>query len=204
VNGISNQLHIPGGNVMRIKLPVHRRTATVSGHRPRRARLTAILVGLAVPALLGGTLLAGPASASTGFTTEITPNNTFGLLLDVSGASTQPGAPVIDWWADSGANQEWTFSTTGAYDTYEIINYNSGQCLTAYPAPGDQVYQWPCNDGPAQQWVTGLTAGSIYAYTIQNVNSGLYLDVSGNSSSPGTAIDTWPYNGQSNQEFGAI
>ena len=67
-----------------------------------------------MPALLGGTVLAGPASASSGFTTHITPNNTLGLLLDVQGGSTQPGAPVIDWYANGGANQEWTFSTTGA------------------------------------------------------------------------------------------
>ncbi len=189
---------------MRIKLPVHRRAATASGHRPWRARLSVILAGLAVPALLGGTLVAGPPAASAGFQTEITPNNTLGLLLDVSGASTQPGAPVIDYWANGGSNQQWIFSTTGAYDTYEIINVNSNQCLTADSNAGDQVYQWPCDGSTQQQWVTGLNPGSIYAYTIQNVSSGLYLDVSGNSPWPGAAIDTWPYNGGSNQYFSAI
>jgi Ricin-type beta-trefoil lectin domain-like len=55
-----------------------------------------------------------------------------------------------------------------------------------------------------QQWVTGLNPGSIYAYTIQNVSSQLYLDVSGNSPWPGAAIDTWYYTGGQNQYFSAI
>jgi hypothetical protein len=189
---------------MRIKLPAHRRTDTASGHRPRRARLAAILAGLAVPALIGGTLLAGPASASSGFQTEVTPNNTLGLLLDVSGGSTQLGAGVIDYWANGGANQQWIFQTTGAYNTYEIINVNSHQCLTADGTAGDQVYQFTCVGSPTQQWVTGLNPGSIYAYTIQNVSSGLYLDVSGNSPWPGATIDTWYYTGGQNQLFAAI
>jgi hypothetical protein len=195
-----NTTYLTGENVMRIKLPVHRR----AGHRPRRARLVAILAGLAVPALLGGTLLAGPASASTGFTTHITPNNTLGLLLDVSGGSTQPGAGVIDYWANGGANQQWTFRTTGAYDTYEIINVNSGMCLAADYRAGDQVFQNYCDGSPTQQWVTGLNPGSIYAYTIQNVGSQLYLDVNGDSPWPGAMIDTWPYTGGQNQYFSAI
>jgi hypothetical protein len=41
-------------------------------------------------------------------------------------------------------------------------------------------------------------------YTIKNVSSGLYLDVSGNSPWAGTAIDTWPYNGGANQFFGGV
>jgi hypothetical protein len=80
---------------MNIALPALRRHRDGSGRRPRRAaRISAALGVLAVPALLGATL-AGPASASTAFTTHITLNNTFGLLLDVSGGSTYPGAPAI-------------------------------------------------------------------------------------------------------------
>src|SRR6516162_5628253 len=114
---------------MKIKLPARRRAA----------KLSALLAGLAVPALVGGAVLAGPASASTQFTVHVTPNNTFGLLLDVSGGSTQPGAPVIDWWANGGANQQWTFSPIGGNNTYEIINVNSGMCLATDGVAGDQL-----------------------------------------------------------------
>jgi len=176
---------------MKIKLPARRRAA----------RLSALLAGLAVPALVGGAALAGPASASTGFTTHITPANTFYLLLDVSGGSTQPGAPVIDWWADGGANQEWTFSPDGGANTYEIINVNSGQCLTTDGVAGDQLYQLPCSGSQIQQWRTGLSLSDQNTSTIENVYSGLYVDVSGNSPWPGAAIDTWPYDGGENQYF---
>ncbi|HUN32233.1 MAG TPA: RICIN domain-containing protein [Trebonia sp.] len=178
---------------MKIKLPTS-----------RTARLSAVLAGVAVPALVASTALAGPASASTEFTVHITPDNTLGLLLDVSGASTQPGAPVIDWYADGGANQEWTFLPDGGTNTYEIINANSGQCLTTDGVAGDQLYQLPCAGGPIQQWQTAITPGQEGVGTIRNVSSGLYVDVSGDSPWPGAAIDTWYYNGQDNQYFGPL
>ena len=175
------------GRARRIKLPVHRRTA-------------AILAVLAVPALICGTVLGGPASASTEFTAQLSPNNTFFLFLQVQDDA--PGAHVIDWSASGTPAQEWTFIPTGANQTYEIQNDYTGLCLTAYPAPGDPVWQWGCNDGPAQQWVTALQPdGGLHAYTIQNVNSGLYLDVQNNNSFPGAVIDTYTYTGGSNQHF---
>jgi len=178
---------------MRIALPTRRRAA----------RLTAAVAALAAPALIGGAVLAGPASASSTFTTHITPDNTFYLELDVSGGSTQPGAPVIDWWANGGANQEWTFSPIGGPNTYEIVNVNSGMCLTTNGVAGAQLYQLPCAGEQEQQWRTGLSPSSFYANGIRSVASGLYVDVSGNSPWPGAAIDTWPDNGQYNQLFNA-
>ena len=189
---------------MHITMPARRRAATEPGRRPRRAaRLSATVAALAVPALIGGTALASPASASSVLTTHITPTNTFFLMLDVSGASTQAGAPVIDWYANGGANQSWSFVPSGGTHTYEIVNGNSGQCLTSDGVPGDQVYQFPCVSSPTQQWRTNLATSPNYCM-IQNVASGLYLDVSANSVWPGTAIDTWYYNGNSNQYFGTI
>ncbi len=179
---------------MHLKLPASRRAS----------RLSAVLALLATPALLGA-VLAGPASASTSFTVHVTPNNTLGLLLDVSGASTAPGAPVIDWFANGGANQEWTFLPDGGNNTYEIVNVNSGMCLTTDGIAGDQVYQLSCAGSQIQQWTTGLNPNNTgYGYPIKSVYSGLYLDVSGNSAWPGASIDTWPYNGGNNQFFGAL
>lgn len=190
---------------MNITLPALRRHRDGSGRRPRRAaRLSAALAVLAVPALLGATL-AGPASASTAFTAHVTPANTFDLLLDVSGGSTYAGAPVIDWYANGGQNQNWLFLPYGGgYNTYEIINVNSNMCLTTDGVAGDQVYQEPCGEGTVQQWQTSLTPGSVYTYTVKNVYSSLYLDVNGDSPWAGASIDTWYYNGGQNQYFGAI
>lgn len=189
---------------MHIKLPVSRRHRDGARRHPRRAaRLSAALALLATPALLGA-VLAGPASASSSFTTHLTPNNTFFLLLDVSGGSTYPGAPVIDWTANGGANQNWLFLPYGSSNRYQIVNVNSNMCLTTDGVAGDQVYQDPCTGVPNQQWFTNLSPGNGQAYTIQSAGSGLYLDVSGDSPWAGAAIDTWPYNGGYNQEFGGV
>jgi Ricin-type beta-trefoil lectin domain-like len=188
---------------MHIAPPARHRATTGTGRRSRRAaRLSAMVAGLALPALIGGAALAGNASADT--TTHITPGNTFYLQLDVSGASTAPGAPVIDWYSDGGANQVWTFSSVGGANTYEIINQNSNQCLTTDGVAGDQLYQLPCSGSQEQQWKTNLPAeGAFKDYSIQNVYSGLYVDVSGDSPWPGSAIDAWYGNGQPNQMFSA-
>jgi len=188
---------------MNIKLPARHRDESRRPRRPRRAaRLSAVLAVLAVPALLGVTL-AGTASASTAFTTHLTPENTFYLVLDVSGASTYPGAPVIDWYENGGANQDWLFLPEGTGDTYEIVNVNSNMCLTTDGVAGDQVYQEPCTGSTSQLWNTGLYGSSDY-WHIQSAYSGLYLDVSGDSPWAGASIDTWYDNGGENQYFAGI
>jgi Ricin-type beta-trefoil lectin domain-like len=160
------------------------------------------------------------ADAYTPFTIKLAPTNTivgqFGLdlVLDVSGASTSPGAPVINYWDKSGfstdANQYWTVYPFFGYQWYYyIVNQNSGQCLTSDGVAGDQVYQWPCVGSPYQQWTrneydvgpSGPDFGSRLADTWQSVASGLYLDVSQDSPWPGAAIDTWYWNGGANQYF---
>ena len=121
-----------------------------TGGRVRRS-LAAVGVAAAAAGLLA--VGAGQANASTAFTVHVTPNNTFGLLLDVSGASTSPGAEVIDWWANGGSNQVWTFYPVGD-DVYEIANQNSGQCLTTDGIAGHGVFQWPCAGSVTQIWST--------------------------------------------------
>jgi Ricin-type beta-trefoil lectin domain-like len=148
---------------------------------------------------------ASAADANDSFSTHVTPANTFYLQLDVGGASTSPGAGVIDWWTNGGANQAWTFTRiTGNANTFEIINQNSGQCLTTDGVAGDQVYQEPCDQGTAQEWITGLRPATFSsAYAIESAYSGLYLDVNGDSPWPDTSIDTWYWNGGYNQYFAA-
>ena len=174
----------------------------VRGPRGRRGRIavTAAAVALATAGAVAGG--AASAQASTGFTIGITPDNTSFLLLDVSGASTSLGAGVIDWVANSGANQSWTFIPEGN-DVYEIENNNSGMCLTTDGVAGDQVYQFNCYGTPGQLWYTHLQPTGAVA-TIENQSSGLYLDVNGDSPWEGTIIDTWYYNGGYNQYFAAI
>jgi len=171
----------------------------------RRLTLTLAVLGAALGLLAAG---AGSASASAPvprFTTPISPRNTADLLLDVSGGSTEPGAPVIDWWANGGANQAWIFQSSLYYapNTYEIVNQNSGQCLTTDGVAGDQLYQWPCTPWSHNQvWVSDIRGFSDgQGHAISNPAFGLVVDVYGNTSWPGAAIDAWYPNGGQNQYF---
>ena len=170
----------------------------------RRLLLVVGLMAAGVAVLLG--TAGGASAATTAFTTHLSPLNTGYLELDVSGASTQPGAPVIDWWANGGANQAWTLQPTGSPDQYEIVNQNSGQCLTTSGVAGAQLYQWPCSpNDPYQVWQTGL--GAYYdghGYGIRNPAFNLYVDVYGDSPWPGAAIDAWYGNNGDNQFFRSI
>jgi hypothetical protein len=159
------------------------------------------------PAHLPASLAARTANAGD-FNVPLTPTNTFFLQLDMAGASTAPGGGLIDWWVNGNANQGWTFrhvyDSTGNY--YIIINDNSWMCLYADGTAGDQVYQAPCDahNTYGEIWYTGLnpsTSNATYGWAIENVSSGLYLDVAGDNPFPGASIDTWPWNGQPNQYF---
>ncbi len=175
------------------------------GRRGRSGRQAAA-AALVLSAGAAGLLAAGGGAASAApsqFSAHLTPDNTYFLQLDVSGASTAPGAPVIDWWTTGGANQAWTFIAAGN-GNYEIVNQNSGQCLTTDGVAGDQLYQYYCVGAAGQFWKTGLSgdpsdffAGS----SIQNPGSGLAVDVYGDSPWPGAGIDAWYPNGGYNQSF---
>lgn len=168
---------------------------------PRPRALSAAAVAFAAAATIA--VGAGSAQASTSFTIHVTPNSSFGLLLDVSGGSTSPGGGVIQWYANGGANQAWTFESFGG-NTYEIVNDNSGMCLSTDGVAGDELYQMPCVGASFELWQTGLNPSSVSAYPIYNAWSGLYVDVSGASPWAGASIDGWYWNGGSNQYFAAI
>lgn len=200
---------------MRIKSRTNCRAAPEAEHRSRRrGRISLALAALATSGLLGGVALAAPASASASFTMGLRPTNGFYTLLDLAGASTQPGAPVIAWWQDGGANQKWIFQSLGfevdGGNVYEIINQNSSQCLTTNGVAGDQLYQSPCRFqarghqvDAEQAWVTKLDPNEPgLPYSIQSYASlGLCVDVNGGSPFAGAAIDAYSCNGQGNQAF---
>ena len=126
------------------------------------------------------------------------------LLMDVSGASTSPGAPVLQWTWNGGHNQQWYLLPTDS-GFAELVNRNSGQCLAApgYGA-GQQLIQVGCTGDPGQQWYLGIYPGqNITGQTkaIWNRATGLYADVNGASTSAGAAIDQWYYNGDWNQQW---
>jgi hypothetical protein len=172
----------------------------MSGRLFRRSR--AALAGLG----LCGAATVAALAATTGTASAAQPEyyapltaQSSGLDLDVSGASTAAGAPVIQAPADGGYSQDW--ATPGVGSEGRIWNLNSRMCLTTDGVAGDQLYQKPCIRRLAryERWAVYGISGSIVV--LYNTYFGLAVDVYQNSLQAGAPIDAWPYNGQPNQEF---
>jgi hypothetical protein len=173
--------------------------------RSTRSRVVRRAAGAATALALAAGLSVGAApgaQAASAFTVRLSPHIPLnpGLVLDVSGGSQDPYAGVIDWVPNGGLNQVWTFYPFGGNE-YEIVNANSGQCLTTDGTPGHQVFQYPCDGRGGQHWVTNLAGVDSTPRLIQNPWSSLCLDVYGASPWGGTEIDAWWWNGDDNQFF---
>ncbi len=164
--------------------------------------------------LLATALAAAPmavtAAASATTTQAITPglgytltNVNSGQVMDVSGGSTSPGAPVLQWPLHGGPNQRWTLAQVGSTGAYTVANVNSGLCLEAASASpttaGGQLDQGTCGGAMSQQWnVQPVGDGS---YTLANVGSGMVADVQGASQAPAAPVIQWPANQGANQHW---
>ncbi len=112
-----------------------------------------------------------------------------GRCLDVSGAGTANGSPLVVWDCHNGANQQFT-------QDGKALRVQ-GKCLEA-PAnatSGARVRIWDCNGAANQQWNlnTNGTAG--------NVQNGLCLDVNGTGTANGTAVILWTCHTGANQRW---
>jgi hypothetical protein len=152
------------------------------------------------------TALAGaagsPANADNGLPTpdanviyRLTTPNSLGLA--VANDSMADDAPVVQNALDVFAlSQDWSFLPQ-AGGSYEMINLNSGKCLSVYgnsTAPGTGLVQYACHGWADQQWKLMRGAnGDIQSWV--SVSSGLAMDVPGSSPRQGLQLQQWPYNG---------
>jgi hypothetical protein len=181
-----------------------RPAATATPRRRKRIRRVAVIAAIATAAAaLTG---AGAANAqplnSVAIATDISLDT---LTLDVAGASTSPGAPVIQWYGHGGSNQRWNFVTL-PNGNQQIVNQNSGMCLTTNGIAGQVLYQWYCNVGARQEW-QGSIPGKFSNAIVKNggmlVNpaTGLAVDIQGASGLAGAGVIGWYQNGKDNQRF---
>ncbi len=122
-------------------------------------------------------------------------------VLDVSGGSQSPNAPVIDYSWNGGYNQQWAL--VPGPSGYEIVNRGSGQCLSVDNGSTDAgapLVQYPCFGASDQLWNFGTTNTYVHQ-GITSVSSGLNVDVQGASFFQGATVDQWYGNGGSNQYF---
>jgi hypothetical protein len=133
-----------------------------------------------------------------------------GLVLDVSGASQSPSTQVITYTVNGGDNQSWAFVPSPYSGWYDVVNRNSGQCLTVQyntATPGNSLIQYPCNDGINQLWYMGsISSFSTYVMwdPFYSNSTEEVADIQSAYIWPGGTMDQWTYNGGWNQEFTLI
>ncbi|MGV9270422.1 glycosyl hydrolase family 95 catalytic domain-containing protein [Kitasatospora sp. NPDC003701] len=129
-------------------------------------------------------------------------NRASGKVLDVLGASTSDGGPVVEWPWNGGANQRWTLEPE-ADGSFRLVNVHSGKVLDnpgASTAPGQALDQWTGTRSPNQWWrvVPAATAGHV---NLVNVSSGLSVDVETASTADGARIVQQPARGTAGQDW---
>jgi hypothetical protein len=180
-----------------------------------RRRLAAPAAALAAATAAALLATAGPASADvpgSGFIYRITTSSA--LAVDVSGASQDWGAPVIDWYVNGHSNQSWELVSVGnTPNEFQIVNENSGLCLAINAAStglydGASIIQFKClGNAPTEQWIfqphyLGNGSGNENYYTIASAaDTGYVLDVPADNTVPGTALEIWGANGGLSQQF---
>ena len=95
-----------------------------------------------------------------------------GLVMDIAGASTQPGAALIQNTRNDGASQQFRFIDAGG-GYYRIQARHSGLVLDVSgrsTANGADVIQWNDLNGTNQQW--RLTENADGYNSIVNLSSG--------------------------------
>jgi hypothetical protein len=75
-----------------------------------------------------------------------------GQVADDSGNSKSSGGQIIQWDANGGANQQWTFTSNGS-GYYTIKNVYSGLCLEpASTTDGALTEEITCSSSTSQLW----------------------------------------------------
>jgi hypothetical protein len=108
-------------------------------------------------------------------------------MLNVFGASTKDGAPMIQWPAAPTGNEQFTIASTS--DGYSTITAFNGKCLGIFggnSSVGTGITQWAC-DGSDHQKFT-ITSVGTGAYQIKPKPSSLCLTVYADSTADGYAV----------------
>ncbi|BCL79815.1 galactosylceramidase [Ktedonobacteria bacterium brp13] len=121
------------------------------------------------------------------------------LLLDIP---SDTGDTQLEQQSNDGSrNQQWQFVDAGS-GYYTIVNHQNHLCVEA--TSGAMVIQSPDTGAADQQWQLSVVPTTGVTYTLYNRNSGMVMDVSGQSTSNGGIVIQWPLNGGANQQWQLI
>jgi chitinase len=138
----------------------------------------------------GGTS-GGGGGFPTGYHQLVVNNDS--LCVDVSGASLDNNAAIIQWTCKSSGNTNQEFQFNPVSNGYgELQNENSGKDIVVQSAStsnGAKIIQYTQNGTTNGLWLPiALSNGS---WQFKNLNSGLCLDVTGASTSTGVQLQQW-------------
>jgi beta-galactosidase len=141
------------------------------------------------------------------------------LLLDINGASKAPtsisstsaSANIVINPADN-PSQQWPFSQQWRFlpaivnnGVYTITSAISSLLLGVYQggtAAGTRLgIAAAATGGQEQQWRLTISSGN---WQLTNIKSGLVMDVAGQKTDNGTALEIWQGNGGANQQFALV
>jgi galactose oxidase len=120
----------------------------------------------------------------TGFTSLVASST--GKCLDISGASSSPGAAAVQYHCTFKPNEQWNVQPLNG--AFRVIEQQTGQCLAVAggsAATGAQIVQTTCTGANSELWTFPASGGGVQ---LLNKNSGLCANVSGNSSADAANI----------------
>jgi DNA-binding beta-propeller fold protein YncE len=170
--------------------------STKQGHKlPVAAMVTAFLAALASSGPRGEVRA---AVSFSGFYKIVARHS--GKALNVSGASTADGAPVIQWPYAGGAHEEWELVEVDS-GFHRILARHSGKALNVEGASGSdgaRVLQWPPHSGDTNaQWQV-IDAGGGFQRIVAR-HSGKALGVAGASLADGAGVEQSTWTGGNHQ-----
>ncbi|GAB4004736.1 hypothetical protein GCM10029992_50610 [Glycomyces albus] len=170
--------------------------------RSRIRRRLAALAAAAAFALAAAFLIAPQAQAAVDTDTWYTIESRHsGLVMDIAGASTEPGADLTQYTGNGGANQQFRFIDAGG-GYYRIQARHSGLVLDVSgrsSANGADIIQWNDQGATNQQWQ--VTENSDGYHSIVSRSSGKALDVWEQSTEPGARVSQYTPTGSANQQW---
>jgi len=129
-------------------------------------------------------------------------NDDNGRCLDVSWASLDDGAEVIEWACHGGASQRWR-SVELTPGVFRLVNAQSSKCLDVdlRDPQRKRLHQWTCHDGDNQRWRVHRATTHRLALPWAASGSWKCVDVYGASPADGAAVKQWDCGDQDNQAF---
>lgn len=129
------------------------------------------------------------------------------LAIDIKGGTMADGTNVVVWTANGGDNQRWifvpvpAFTSGGIYELRSMLKTSMCADVTG-DSRGSNVMLYERSGENGQKFI--VTEESSGQWSLQNVSSGMFVDVAGGAASAGTNVQQWDDTDQRAQRWKVI